>query len=262
MPFTTQKNATMATKKFVDDALERMRSLPYDISDEVYGLKPLEALGIGMALGGTAATLMVSVRSGARQRSVMNQMHASLKRAQMDTETARRVAQRDVDSAKQFATQKLACSFLPLADSLRLAAQSSEKALETIPKEHMAVVEGYGVLKRQLDSVFSSSGIASFGEPGEAFDPAKHEAIKHESAAGPVVIKNVHSLGYTLNDRVIRAAAVTTGAAPKIDKTDVHDDEKTKVENNEKAEEADDDKEVDEKEVPKEASPPSNNLQS
>jgi molecular chaperone GrpE len=62
-------------------------------------------------------------------------------------------------------------------------------------------------------------GVQRFGQPGDAFDPAIHEALMHteaELAEGTEVTTVVQVLqpGYKMGDRLIRAARVAV-ADPK-----------------------------------------------
>ena len=56
-------------------------------------------------------------------------------------------------------------------------------------------------------------GLARFGESGQAFDPAVHEALMHtqaelpEGTEGPTVVQ-VLQPGYRAGERVLRAARV------------------------------------------------------
>ncbi|MEG1874685.1 MAG: nucleotide exchange factor GrpE, partial [Angelakisella sp.] len=51
-----------------------------------------------------------------------------------------------------------------------------------------------------------------FGEAGEEFDPAYHNAVMHieDEAKGKNVISQVFQRGYKLGDRVLRYAMVQT----------------------------------------------------
>lgn len=160
----------------------------------------------GCAAGATAAGLVVAGVSFVGHRVWLRRVGVALQRAETEAATARRVARRDVDNATEFATQKLAKSLLPVADSLKLATASHTA-------DARALAEGFEMLDKQFVGVLAGNGIEAFGAVGDAFDPSKHEAIaKHEAAAGTgLCVTAVHALGYSLRGRVIRAATVTAG---------------------------------------------------
>ena len=53
-------------------------------------------------------------------------------------------------------------------------------------------------------------GVTSFGEIGEAFDPARHNAVMHveEEGLGDNVIAEVFQKGFIVGEKVIRFAMV------------------------------------------------------
>lgn len=69
---------------------------------------------------------------------------------------------------------------------------------------------GIEYIKTQLLGALSKNGIEAFGETGEVFDPAKHEAIKEttNTAEKDGVISQVLRRGYMHNSKVLRPAHV------------------------------------------------------
>ena len=87
------------------------------------------------------------------------------------------------------------------------------EVLDTIDraKEHGELDGGFKAVADQLERVVAASGVVRFGEPGEAFDPTRHEALSHlgtDEEVEVTTIKHVAKSGYTLGDRVVRAAQV------------------------------------------------------
>mmetsp|Transcript_36556 Transcript_36556/g.117228 ORF Transcript_36556/g.117228 Transcript_36556/m.117228 type:complete len:228 (+) Transcript_36556:45-728(+) len=183
---------------------------------------------MGTAVG-AATVAVVAGGLAVRQRSRLGALRLACKRAEADAETARRVAQRDVDQARQFAAQKLAKDMLQVADSLKLALVSISEArrdadrVAKASKDYDDLAEGYAVLDKQLDTAFASSGITPFGAVGDEFDPSRHQAID----GGGSRVARVHALGYELHGRVVRAAAVTVGTATDAPPTHTERDERT-----------------------------------
>lgn len=61
-------------------------------------------------------------------------------------------------------------------------------------------------ISSELERVLVGAGYQEFGEPGEAFDPERHEAIEGEAAAGSAVVTELLEPGLeTLGDVVARA---------------------------------------------------------
>jgi molecular chaperone GrpE len=78
-----------------------------------------------------------------------------------------------------------------------------------------------GALKSVADkivSVVGKLGLESYGDPGELFDPAVHEAVQHQESdvTGPAVTVTATVLrrGYRMADRVLRPAMVTVVDRP------------------------------------------------
>lgn len=80
-----------------------------------------------------------------------------------------------VNSLKRFDEEKKAereRGVLKAVDVLLPAFDALERA-----KDHGDIPDGFSAIAKQLESAFSALGIAAFGEAGERFDPARHEAL-------------------------------------------------------------------------------------
>jgi len=87
------------------------------------------------------------------------------------------------------------------------------EVLDTIDraKEHGELDGGFKAVADQLERVVTAAGLVRFGVPGDAFDPTLHEALSHLGADDEVevtTIKHVAKSGYTMGERVVRAAQV------------------------------------------------------
>lgn len=140
---------------------------------------------------------VVVLRALRRQRQIVSSAAAAVSRAESETLTARRVAAADVEKAKKYATRSFAKSVVEVGDSVYFARQSLADA---------SVVEGLTLVERQFEKALAEHGVVAFGEAGEAFDPALHEAVE---GAGEI-IEHVFRPGFMLHDRVLRAATVRT----------------------------------------------------
>ena len=127
-------------------------------------------------------------------------------RAIAEQENTRRIARRDVQAAKDFASQGFAKSLLDVSDSLGYAleaAKGDDASLESL-------IEGVELTRGQLVKAFGAQGVEEFGAVGDAFDPGLHEALFEfpdpEKEAGTV--GQVVKTGFTMKGRTIRAAQV------------------------------------------------------
>ncbi|KQX62023.1 molecular chaperone GrpE [Angustibacter sp. Root456] len=127
---------------------------------------------------------------------------ADLQRLQAEYVNYRKRVERDRDVAREYAVASVLESLLPVMDDVHLARQHGD--LEGGP---------FAAIADKLEAVLGRAGLQRFGEPGEAFDPAVHEALMHtqaELAEGTDVTTVVQVLqpGYKVGDRVLRAARV------------------------------------------------------
>lgn len=92
--------------------------------------------------------------------------------------------------------------FLPVYDNLEraLAQETADEAYK----------KGVEMTMNQLVKVMEGLGVTSFGEIGEAFDPARHNAVMHveEEGLGENVIAEVFQKGFLVGEKVIRFAMV------------------------------------------------------
>ena len=91
---------------------------------------------------------------------------------------------------------------LPIYDNL-------ERALNQ-PTEDAAYKKGVELTMNELVKIFTGLGVEIFGAPGDAFDPALHNAVMHteDESLGENVVAQVFQKGFRLGDRIIRFAMV------------------------------------------------------
>ncbi len=136
-------------------------------------------------------------------------------RALAEAENARKRADRERREAELYGGSKMARDMLPVYDNL-------QRTVAAIPEENReanaALIEGVELTLRELESVFRKHGIEVV-EPalGERFDPKIHEAMFEapvpETKAGDII--QVMTVGFMLNDRLLRAAQVGVSSTPK-----------------------------------------------
>jgi len=114
----------------------------------------------------------------------------------------RKRSARERDGLWQDATAKAVGSFLAVADNF-------ERALGA-PCADAEFKKGMELIYRSLHDVLTGLGAEPFGEEGEQFDPAMHNAVMHvdDEAYGAQVVAQVLQRGYRIGDRVLRHAMV------------------------------------------------------
>jgi molecular chaperone GrpE len=133
-------------------------------------------------------------------------------RSLAEVDNVRNIAKRDVQNATTYASQKFAKALLDTADNLT-------RALEHVPQDELETNEvlktfheGVVMTETNLQKTFKNNGIIKFGELGDEFDPAIHEAMFQipDPNATPNTIGQLLSCGYMFKDRVLRPAQVGT----------------------------------------------------
>ena len=91
---------------------------------------------------------------------------------------------------------------LPIYDNL-------ERALNQ-PTEDAAYKKGVELTMNELIKILNSLGVEIFGAPGDAFDPALHNAVMHieDESLGENVVAQVFQKGFKLGDKIVRFAMV------------------------------------------------------
>ncbi|MGN8244098.1 nucleotide exchange factor GrpE [Cellulomonas soli] len=92
----------------------------------------------------------------------------------------------------------LAEALIPVLDDIALA------------RQHGDLTGPFASIAEKLESTLERFGVERYGEAGEAFDPAVHEALMHAHSADVTesTVQAVLQPGYRTKDRVLRAARV------------------------------------------------------
>lgn len=127
-------------------------------------------------------------------------------RTAAEAQNVRRRAEIDADNARKFAVERFAKDLLPVVDNLERALESVDAADESMK----AILEGVELTYRSFSDMLERHHLKVINPEGEPFDPELHQAISMVEAAGaePNSVINVVQKGYTLNDRLLRAAMV------------------------------------------------------
>ena len=99
---------------------------------------------------------------------------------------------------------------LPIVDNLERAVSAARAG-----GDGKSIVEGVEMVLRSMMDVLRAQGVTPIESVGQAFDPARHEAVDHvpsDTHAPNTVIQEFHR-GYQAGDRILRTARVTVSKA-------------------------------------------------
>lgn len=159
--------------------------------------KTVEAEVVDDATGAPQADDAQEQDATAELQAQLDERTADLQRVSAEFANYRKRVERDrratIDSSKASVLAEL----LPIVDDLDRA------------REHGHLDEGpLKVFADKIHSVLSVQGVEAFGEEGDAFDPAVHEAVQDESEGSEPVVGTVLRKGYRLGERSLRTAMV------------------------------------------------------
>jgi len=114
----------------------------------------------------------------------------------------RKRSQKEKDHIYNEGVSDTLLKFLPIYDNLERALQQAT-ADEAYKKGVEMIM---GAMKETLDKC----GVTVFGETGEGFDPALHNAVMHveDASLGENVIAEVFQKGFRIGEKVVRFAMV------------------------------------------------------
>jgi len=132
-------------------------------------------------------------------------------RAHADFENSKRRLEKDKMNAVAYANESFAKDILAVMDSFENALASMENSGEDSSKVLENMKEGVNLTFEQLKKILEKNSIKEVSCEGE-FDPEVHQAIMQvesdDHETGDVV--QVMQKGYTIKDRVLRPAMVST----------------------------------------------------
>jgi len=135
-------------------------------------------------------------------RREVAELNQALLRRRADFENYRKRVERDRGTAAVEAEAAVLRQLLGTVDNLEraLLAQDAGPALR----------EGVVLTHRELLSLLESLGVETLDPKGQRFDPAEHQAILHETAAGfePGTVAEVYRKGFRYRERLLRPALV------------------------------------------------------
>jgi len=133
-------------------------------------------------------------------------------RAMADLDNFRKRTAREKDELRQYAAGRVLEDLLPVLDNLGLGIAAAKQP----GAEVKALVGGVEMVLTQLKTALGNHGLTAINPLGQPFDAHQHEAISQQPSAevpeGSVT--NVIRIGYALNGRLLRPAAVVVSSGP------------------------------------------------
>src|SRR5690242_9996008 len=154
-------------------------------------------------------------RELAKERDAATDYMNRWQRAQADFANFKRRAQQDQEQLQRAFAAEAARVILPAVDSF-------ERAFATLPDSlaRFTWIDGVALIQLQLQRTLDAVGVRPRAvAPGDAFDPARHEAIGEietaDHAAGSIAA--VVQRGYEIAGTLLRPALVQLARAPQPD---------------------------------------------
>ncbi|MFZ0835722.1 MAG: nucleotide exchange factor GrpE [Mycobacterium sp.] len=132
---------------------------------------------------------------------------ADLQRVQADFANYRKRALRDQQAAADRAKAAVVTQLLGVLDDLDRARNHGD--LDSGPMKSVA---------DKLTGALEGLGLEPFGDEGDNFDPALHEAVQHEGDGTMPIVGTVMRRGYRLGEQILRHALV--GVVDTVQETD------------------------------------------
>jgi molecular chaperone GrpE len=129
-----------------------------------------------------------------------------LARATADFQNTRKRLEADAEQRLQFANASLIKSLLPVIDNFERGL-----AVDAANSDAAGILKGMQIVHDQLLAVLRQQQVEEIApQPGEAFDPSRHEALMQQPTTDFPAnsVTQVLQKGYALQERVLRPAQV------------------------------------------------------
>ncbi|GIW90722.1 MAG: hypothetical protein KatS3mg109_1154 [Pirellulaceae bacterium] len=117
--------------------------------------------------------------SSADTQQDVERLREQLLRVSAELENVRKRTRRELEEYQKFAEQKLLADLLPIVDGLRQAVDAAELAGDSAE-----MIRGVELIYQQLLQILAQHHCHPIGQPGEPFDPYRHEAVTKNLHAG------------------------------------------------------------------------------
>lgn len=184
----------------------------------------------GIETSENAEDIVESPWAEGRAEEEIADLKDKLLRALADNENTIRRARREREDTAKYASSNFARDMLTVGDNLRRALDAAPESLSDGDDQTKAFMEGIDLTSRELLSVFERHGIKKISPIGEKFNHDQHEALFEVPTldAKPGMVVQVIEEGFTIHDRLLRAAKV--GVSKAIAMSEGNDGQKSDTE--------------------------------
>jgi molecular chaperone GrpE len=138
------------------------------------------------------------------------ELKSTLQRVKAEYDNYRKRTLRDQQVTADRTKAAVVTQLLPVLDDLDRARSHGD--LESGPLKSVA---------DKLATALEGLGLSGFGDEGDAFDPALHEAVQHEGEGTHPIVGTVMRRGYKVGEQVVRHALVgVVDTVPDADQAD------------------------------------------
>jgi molecular chaperone GrpE len=154
-------------------------------------------------------------RELAHERKRNEELLTRLKYMQADLENTRKRMEKEMKEAGESLARALASKLLIVQDEMELAVQHAQNG-----KRGSEILEGLGMVKRNLEAALESVGVERIESVGKPFDPSVHEAVERMQgkAQGKDIVKEEVRAGYTFRGQLMRPSMVKVELGSKAAK--------------------------------------------
>jgi molecular chaperone GrpE len=133
-------------------------------------------------------------------------------RALADGENARKRIRQQSEESVRIQREAILRDLLPIIDNLERAVEAARNS-DTGSK---TIIDGVEMVLRSMMDLLRAQGVTPLDSVGQAFDPARHEAVDHVASTvhAPNQIVSEFHRGYQIGERVIRPARVSVSKGP------------------------------------------------
>ena len=165
------------------------------------------------AATGPAPSGPVPAAEGSTSEEV-TELKSTLQRVKAEYDNYRKRALRDQQLAAERTKVAVVTQLLPVLDDLDRARSHGD--LESGPLKSVA---------DKLATALEGLGLSGFGDEGDEFDPALHEAVQHEGEGTHPIVGSVMRRGYKVGDQVVRHALVgVVDTVPDVEEVSGNED--------------------------------------
>ena len=165
----------------------------------------------------TAVPEAETVSETDKLKTELAELQAKYLYLQAEYQNFRKRAARDLGDTRSQAVAGTLMPFLNVADYLAMAGTAAAQS-----DNLDALRQGLSMIVAEFDKALEEMGVRKFSAVGAKFDPALHDAVRHEASdtvpEGTIISE--WNCGYKIGDRLLRPARVTVSSGPAADSSE------------------------------------------